>query len=69
MAEDLEDRIEEAAAGPASVSSDGHTVNQQPLSELIAADRYLQAKNASSKRTSGLRFVRLLPPGTVGREI
>lgn len=66
MAEDLESTIETAAGSPAEVSAFGQTVKQQSIPDLIAADRYLQAKNARRKKTSGLRFVRLVPPGTVG---
>lgn len=63
MAEDLSDRIEEAAAAPASVTTDGFSVTNPRLSELIAADEYLTAKRAASKKHRGLRFTKIVPPG------
>jgi hypothetical protein len=69
MATDIKQVIEEAAAGPASVSGDAGTVTQHSLSELIKADEYLsktggaESTGAIEKRTRGLRFTKLLPGG------
>lgn len=52
-----------AAAGPAEVSGDAGSVRQHSLPDLIAADRYLLAKDAALNRRRGLRFNRLVPPG------
>lgn len=60
---DLSDKIETAASGK-SVTTDGLTVTQQDLSQLIEADRYLKAQEGSSSPQRGLRFTRLVPPGS-----
>jgi hypothetical protein len=60
---DLENTIETAAENPQSASVDGVTVTQRSLSELIEADKYLQAKKASRRKNRGLRYTRIVPPG------
>jgi hypothetical protein len=60
---DLESTIETAAENPQSASVDGVTVTQRSLSELIEADKYLQAKKASRRKNRGLRYTRIVPPG------
>lgn len=60
---DLETTIENAAENPQSASVDGVTVTQRSLSELIEADKYLQAKKASRRKNRGLRYTRIVPPG------
>ncbi len=64
MAEDLQDKIQENAAGPAKVSGDAGSVEQHALADQIAADRYLAAKDAAKKKRRGLRFNKIAPPGT-----
>jgi hypothetical protein len=64
VAEDLQDKIEENAAGPAKVSGDAGSVEQHSLADQIAADRYLAAKDAAKKKRRGLRFNKIAPPGT-----
>ncbi len=64
MAEDLQDKIQENAAGPAKVSGDAGSVEQHSLADQIAADRYLAAKDAAKKKRRGLRFNKIVPPGT-----
>lgn len=64
MAEGLEDTIRENAAGPARVAGDAGTVEQHPLSEQIAADKFLAAKEAAQSPSRGLRFNKLVPPGS-----
>ena len=63
MADDLNNSILENAQSPAKVSSDGVSVEQHPLSEQIAADKYLASKNASQCKGLGLKFTKLSPPG------
>lgn len=65
---DLESRIATAAAGPAEASGDNHTIKQQPLADLVEADRYLHAKAAASMKHGGLRFTKLIMPGARGGE-
>jgi len=63
MSEDLQSEIEDVAAGPRSGTTDGVTVNQHSLPDLIQADRYLRNKTLRSNPLTGLGFLRLLPPG------
>lgn len=63
MSDDLENTIEQNAKGPAKVSGDAGSVEQHPLPDQIAADRYLSAKNAVKSKYRGLRLNKLVPPG------
>ena len=68
MASELEQSIEDQAAKPRSASVDGASVEQHPLPDQIAADRYLEGKKAAGlSPTARLRgcFVKLIPPGSV----
>lgn len=68
MADDLTTRIEDAAAEPASASTDGQSVSERPLSELIEADKYLASKRATASGKSGWTRTRpaaVTPPGSV----
>jgi hypothetical protein len=60
---DLSEQIESNAEGPKQVTADGLTVQQHSIPDQIAADQYLSAKSAATKKHRGLRFTRLLPPG------
>lgn len=64
MAEDLEQTIRENAQGPAKATGDSGSVEQHPLPEQIEADRYLATKEAVKKGRRGLRFSKLVPPGS-----
>ena len=66
MAEDLDSTIEQNAVGPKQASADGVNVQQHPLPDQIAADKYLAGKRAVSKNP-GKAFtrVKIVPPGTV----
>jgi hypothetical protein len=59
----LDDKIRDNASGPAKVSGDAGSVEQHKLTEQIAADKHLAAKNAVQKKHRGLRFNKLVPPG------
>ncbi len=61
---DLDQAIAENAAGPAKASVDGQSVEQHPLPDVIEADRYRESKKASRKPGIGIRFAKLMPPGT-----
>lgn len=66
MDTDIEQQIGRAAANPAKVSGDAGTVEQQPLKDLIEADKYLAHKQASRQRgLGGIKLVQLIPPGAV----
>jgi hypothetical protein len=62
MAE-LDDTIRENAKGPAKAAGDAGSIEQHKLSDQIAADRYLAAKDAVKSPRRGLRFNKLVPPG------
>lgn len=61
---DLDQAIAENAAGPAKASVDGQSVEQHPLPDVIEADRYRESKKASRKPGIGIKFAKLVPPGT-----
>jgi hypothetical protein len=61
---DLQEQIEDAANGPSEMTVDGMAVKQQPLGDLIRADRYLKSIAAAGKNHKGLRFNKIKPPGS-----
>lgn len=61
---DLEETIAEAAQNPKAVTVDGTRVEGQTIDELIKADQYLAGKKAANQPNRGLRFNKLVPPGT-----
>ena len=63
MPENLQETIRESANAPAKASGDAGSVEQHKLTEQIAADKYLAAKEAVTKKKRGLRFNKLVPPG------
>ena len=67
MAEDMDKPIRDNAVGPRQVSADGVTVEQHPLADQIAADKYLAGKKAMGGPTFGLRVAKIVPPGAVSR--
>ena len=66
MAEsDLKSTINTAAATPAEVSTEAGTAKARSLSELIAADKHLQARSAAkSSKTRGIHYAKFRQPGT-----
>ena len=64
MADEVENAIRENAKGPAKAAGDAVSVEQHKLADQIAADKYLAAKEAAKSKRRGLRFNRLIPPGT-----
>ena len=64
MGDDLEQSIRENAEGPAKASGDAGSIEQHKLPEQIDADRYLCSKDAAKSKKRGLRFNKLVPPGT-----
>ena len=63
MSDELEDSIRENAQQPANAAGDSGSVEQHSLSDQIAADRYLQEKQAARSRRLGLRITKIVPPG------
>lgn len=65
MTETLDNTIKTNAQGPAKASGDSGSVEQHKLSEQIAADKYLQSKQASRGKGLGIKVAKLSPGGTV----
>jgi hypothetical protein len=64
MSDELRDKIAETATGPKRVRTDAGEVEAQDLTSMIEADKYLSAQRAAASKSRGLRFNKLLPPGT-----
>ncbi len=65
MADELEDTIQQNAAGPRKAAGDSHSMEQHPLPDQIAADKYLESKRASRAKGLGIKLVKLAPGGSV----
>jgi len=65
VTDDLASAIRESAEGPRSASGDSGSMQQHPLPDQIAADKYLASKNAMARKGLGLTRVKIIPPGTV----
>jgi len=61
----LEQAIRDNAAGPAKAAGDSGSVEQHPLKDQIEADRYLASKDAARKPGLGIKFAKIVPPGSV----
>jgi len=64
VAEDLDNTIRDNAAGPKRATGDSGSVEQHPLDDQIAADRYLASKKAARSKGLGIRLSKLVPPGS-----
>jgi hypothetical protein len=64
MADDLTQAIVDNATGPLKAASDAGSMEQHPLPEQIAADKYLQSKKAARRHGLGIGLKKLVPPGT-----
>lgn len=60
---DLSGQIQQNAANPQSASADGVSATNNPMSELIAADKYLAARVATKKPPFGVVFGAIVSPG------
>ncbi|MCE7974812.1 MAG: hypothetical protein DYG92_10915 [Leptolyngbya sp. PLA1] len=60
-----DEALREAAAQPAKVSVDGQSVEQQPLKDRLEVERYLASKDAAGKPGLGIKFAKIVPPGSV----
>ena len=63
MPDDLTQSIHANAQQPAKAAGDAGSVEQHPLPDQIAADRYLASKQAVRSKRLGLRFTKIVPPG------
>ena len=55
MAEELDNSIQQNAAGPRKASGDSGSVEQHALPDQIAADKYLESKKASRAKGLGIQ--------------
>lgn len=60
-----DEALREAANQPAKVSVDGQSVEQHALKDRIEADRYFASKDAAKKPGLGIKFAKIVPPGSV----
>ena len=63
VAENLDNQLRENAAGPRRASGDSGSIEQHPLADQIAADRYLASKQAARSKGLGIRLAKLVSPG------
>ena len=61
---DLDAAIQENASGPKKASGDSVSVEQHPLADQVAADKYLESKRASRARGLGVKLLKVSPGGT-----
>ena len=64
MADELDSTIRESASNPKRASGDSGSVEQHPLTDQIAADKYLESKKASRSKGLGVKLVKISPGGT-----
>lgn len=62
---DLSSQIERSASTPRRAQGDAGSVEQHPLADQIAADRYLASKRAGRGRAVPIRIARVSPGGAV----
>ena len=65
MAEEIDNLIQENAAGPRKASGDAGSIEQHSLADQIAADKHLASAQAASGKGLGVKLVKLSPGGTV----
>ena len=65
MAETIEDKIEENAKELKKVTVDGQISENHPLPDQIAADKYISGKTAASGTGLGIKFNKIVPPGSI----
>jgi len=66
MPDGLDDVIEDAASGPKEAKGDMGSFTTHSLADLIKADEYLTNKRAAKKKGLGIRFTKIIPPGSEG---
>ena len=62
---EIENLIQENAAGPRKASGDAGSIEQHALTDQIAADKHLASKQAMRSKGLGFKLVKLSPSGTV----
>lgn len=64
MSDELRQQIESTAASPKRVRTDAGEVESQDIAKLIEVDKYLSGSRAVKAAHRGLRFSKIVPPGT-----
>ncbi len=62
--DDIANKLKQNAQGPISVRGDSGEVTLPSLDDQIKADRYTKS-NAAMKSGKGMRFTKLIPPGSL----
>jgi hypothetical protein len=65
MADNLDESIKTSAQAPRRASGDSGSVEQHPLPDQIAADKYLESKKASRAKGLGIKLAKISPGGAV----
>lgn len=65
MTEETEQQLRELMLQPKKVEVDDKKVEQHSLDDVIAFDRYLEAKKAVERRGFGIRFAKMESGGAV----
>ncbi len=63
MLNDLDQNIRDNAASPRKAKGDNVEMEQHPLPDQIAADKYLASKNATKRKGLGVSLKKLSPSG------
>ena len=61
----IETAIKDNANGPKRASGDAGSVEQHSLTDQIAADKHLGAKEAMKTKGLGIKLLKISPGGTV----
>lgn len=61
----LEQAVRDNASQPAKASVDGQSVEQHPLKDQLEVVRFLASKDAARKPGLGIKFAKIVPPGSV----
>jgi hypothetical protein len=57
------ENLEKKAIAPKKIEIDGQVVENHSLSDLAEFDKYLEAKKAIKRKTSGIKFTKMMSSG------
>ena len=60
----LDNTIRDNASGPKRARGDAGEMEQHPLKDQIAADKYLASKKAAASKGLGIKVAKISPGGT-----
>lgn len=61
----LENTIIDNATGPKRAANETGSMEQHPITDQIAADRYIESKKAARQAGLGIKLTKISPGGTV----